>query len=323
MNKLNKDIELFVKLAKEANAIDLTKIEEFSFSCIVRALRKHLDYKDVMKFIKFFKTEFDDAIINKVNKPAKIALEKAVASFSDLFDLKFSKNLVKEAFLTNEKVNDVASHIVNTRYRMKTAQLNSVNVSEQEKYQAKKTLLMFKYCIKFLTLATDHLNLIKTPFKDNESADPESVWKNRSSFRLFRDKVVENFNEFKLMSFKAISSLHLFSSDMQIIKLMKSFISSVDTLEKKVNDFINCFDDLKSEDFSKNIVDNITGIEKQCEEIEDLINVRIKSYIQENILSSNWIEEVGAKHNLDMDRKQPLLLELSEKFNEELNKGEV
>lgn len=298
MHKLISDIDTFFKIAKEQDSIDLTHIEEFSYSCIVRALRKHLDYKDVVKFIKIFKKEFDNAVINDLEQPDKIALQNAVVIFNDLFPIKFS----------------------NVSKNMKTAQYNSIDVTDQEKYQAKQTLLKFKYCIKSLNLALDHLNLIKTPFKENQSADVDSVWKNRSSFRLFRDKAVDNFNDFKLMAFKAINDLHLFSSDMQIIKLIKSFITSVDVLEKKVNEFVDCFDNLKSEDFSKNIVNTITEVESQCGEIENLVDVRIKSYIQENILSSNWIEEVGAKHNLNMGRKQPILIELSEKFQ---NNGDV
>jgi glycerophosphoryl diester phosphodiesterase len=208
---------------------------------------------------------------------------------------------------------------------MKTAQVNiSTPISDEEIYQAKKALIIFKYTSKVLFAASDYLNLMKTPFKDNQEINTDEVWNARVSLRIFRDKAVENFNQFKLMAFKCVNSIYSFSSDTTISQLSKSLISTIDQLEKTVNKFVDLFDDLKSKDFNKKIVEIIEKIQDRCEDIDDILSERLKDFIQENILASNWLDEVGMKNNLTLNKKIPLLEELNEKFNsdkEELNKN--
>ena len=56
--------------------------------------------------------------------------------------------------------------------------------------------------------------------------------------------------------------MHLFESDTQTLKLMKSFISSVDELEAKVNVFASLFDDLESKSFPQDVVQAIEDAQK-------------------------------------------------------------
>lgn len=194
-------------------------------------------------------------------------------------------------------------------------------VSDGEKIQAERALLCFNHALKLLNMASDHLNIMKTPFKDNPEMSPEEVMKARAAIRRFRDKSIENFNEFKVASFKCVNAMQTFASDTQTVKLMKSFISSIDDLEAKVNKFTDLFDDLESKDFVKNIVTNLEEIQKQCDDIHEIIDERIKSHVQSNILSKNWVDSVSSDLQMKVEQKTPLILDLFNKRQEQLNEA--
>jgi hypothetical protein len=193
------------------------------------------------------------------------------------------------------------------------------DVTDTEKLQAERALLCFNYANKILGNAADHLDIMKTPFKDNPDISPKDVMSARAAIRRFRDKAIENFNQFKLSSFKCINIMQSFSSDTQTLKLMKSFISSVESLENKVNDFADLFADLESKDYSKSVVSSIEDIQKQCKEVEEIINERIKTHIQSNILAKSWVDAVSDELQMNVQKKTPLIMDLFNKRQDQLN----
>lgn len=192
----------------------------------------------------------------------------------------------------------------------------SYNVSDDEKNQAQKALIFFNHTDKLLDLASEHLNIMKVPFKDNPEMLPADVLKARAAIRRFRDKSLENFNEFKREAFKCVNIMKEFSSDTQTLKLMKSFISSIDKLEIKVNDFSDLFENLESKDFSKEVVVSIETVQAECESINEIIEERIKNHIQTNILATNWVNSISTDLQMQVQEKTPLILDL---FNERQN----
>ena len=195
----------------------------------------------------------------------------------------------------------------------------SYDVSDSEKKQAEQALLSFKAAEKLLQQAADHLNIMKTPFKDNPEMTPEDIMKARAVVRRFRDKSIENFDLFKKTSFQCVNLMQTFSTDTQTIKLIKSFITSVDQLENKVNMFSELFNDLQSKDFSKNVVAAIENIQKQCDEIDQIIDERIKSHIQENILATSWVDSISNDLQMKIEQKTPIILDLFNKRQKQLN----
>lgn len=195
----------------------------------------------------------------------------------------------------------------------------SYQVSDAEKMQAERALLCFNRSITLLDNASEHLNIMKTPFKDSPDMSSEDIMNIRTALRRFRNKSVENFNEFKTMAFKCVNIMQEFSSDTQTVKLMKSFISSIDDLENSVNEFVALFDDLKSKEFAKNIVASIEDIQKQCEEVDTIIDDRLKNHIQSNILSRSWVDSVSNELQMKIEPKTPLILDLFNKRQEQLN----
>lgn len=193
------------------------------------------------------------------------------------------------------------------------------DVSDEEKTQGEQALLLFTHVLKQLKMASDHLNIMKTPFKDNPEMTPEEVMKARAAIRRFRDKAIDNFNLFKQTAFQCVNIMQVFSSDTQTLKLMKSFISAIDDLEVKVNRVVDLFMDLESKDFPKNIVQAIEEIQKQCDDIDEIIDERIKAHIQNNILATSWVDSVSNDLQTKVQERTPLILDLFNKRQDQLN----
>lgn len=196
----------------------------------------------------------------------------------------------------------------------------SYSVTDDEKRQAERAILFFNHASKLLNKASDYLNIMKTSFKAGTDMAPKDVMETRAAFRRFRDKSIDNFNLFKQAAFKCVNIMQSFSSDTQTVKLMKSFISSIDDLEVYVNDFGDLFSDLENQEFSKLAINSIELIQKQCDEVYEIIDERIKSHIQSNILSSSWVDSVGSDLEMKIDKKTPLILDLFNKRQDQLNK---
>jgi hypothetical protein len=192
------------------------------------------------------------------------------------------------------------------------------SVSDAEKVSAERALYCFDHTLKLLQLASEHLDIMKTPFKNNPDMDPQEVMKARAAIRRFRDKAVENFNEFKKAAFQCVHAMRDFASDTQTLKLMKSFISSIDDLEVKVNQFVDLFTDLEAKDFATQVVSDIEDIQQQCEDIEQIVDERIKDHIQQNILATNWTDTVGKEMEMVIEPKTPLILDLFNKRQDQL-----
>lgn len=193
------------------------------------------------------------------------------------------------------------------------------DVSDGEKIQAERALLYFEHAMKLLDISSDHLDIMKTPFKNNPEMDPKDVMSARAAIRRFRDKSVENFNEFKNVAFKCVNVMQNFASDTQTVKIMKSFISSIEDLENKVNKFVDLFSTLESKDFVSNVIASIEDIQKECDELNDLIDERIKNHIQTDILATSWVDSVSNDLQMKVEKKTPLILDLYNKRQDQLN----
>jgi len=195
----------------------------------------------------------------------------------------------------------------------------SYDVSDEEKNQADSALLAFEHAAKLLQLANNHLDIMKTPFKDNPEIDPKEVVKARVAIRRFRDQSVENFNAFKRQAFNCVSVMKLFESDTQTLKLMKSFISSIDDLETKVNKFVELCSDLEAKSFVADVVKALEAIQEQCTDIEEIMDERIKNHIQSNILATSWVDTVGNDMQKKIEEKTPLIVDLFNQRQDQLN----
>lgn len=188
----------------------------------------------------------------------------------------------------------------------------SRDISPTEKAAAEKAILVLDYAAKELNKATDHVQLMLTPFKDNPDIPEAELIEFRSSLRRFRDKALENFKAFKHAAFQCVVALNPFSMDTETTKIKKSFIALVDELETDVNKFAKLFSDLKDSSFVQSIISTLTNIDKKSEEIKEFIEDRAKNHIQKEILGKTWMDSISEEFNIKLDQPLPKLLELEE-----------
>jgi hypothetical protein len=84
----------------EDEVLDLTDIDDFSYSSIMRKLRNKGSKEQVDLFMNIFKKNFDKAIKGKLQKPEKVALQNTVVKFNKTFKVKFPKKMVKSAAIS-------------------------------------------------------------------------------------------------------------------------------------------------------------------------------------------------------------------------------
>jgi uncharacterized protein (UPF0335 family) len=190
------------------------------------------------------------------------------------------------------------------------------DITDAEKMQAEKALLAFDYLLKYLRKIDDHMDIMYTPFKDNADISTEEVIKFRAALRRYRDKVIENFNNLKVIAFKCITLMQTFSSDTQTSKLMKSFISSIEDIETQVNNFSELFDNLKSKTFVADVVKIIDLIKKELDQLKEIVDGRIKAHIKTNILNKTWADSLNDESKIDMNAPTPIFLELNKERQE-------
>lgn len=192
----------------------------------------------------------------------------------------------------------------------------SYEIPSEQKSYAKQLMIYIDQALKLLKDSKDYLDTVKVPFKNNPETSPDEVMSKRFYFRDFRDNAVEKFNDFKLSCYHCVTYTNKFSSDPQILKISKSFISSVDDLERMVNKFVDLFANLESDTFVKDIITNTESIQNKCEDVRDMLEERLKNYVSSNILMQNWVDRVREDFNFTSDSKQPRMLEIIRKLKE-------
>jgi hypothetical protein len=80
-----------------ATVIDLTDVEEFAYSAVMRKLRQKASKDQVTDFLKLFKAQFDRAVKAKLKQPERVALQNALVKFDRIHKIKLDKKLIKNA----------------------------------------------------------------------------------------------------------------------------------------------------------------------------------------------------------------------------------
>lgn len=186
----------------------------------------------------------------------------------------------------------------------------SFDIPTEEQKEAELASDYFSQVINALNYAKDHLNIIYDPFQKAENLTPEAVWEYRSAVRRYSDQIIKNYNKVKAFAFKALMRINVFSSDTHIMELINSFKDSINDLKKQVNILLEILEDLKSVDFKKNVMLAIENVRKQSSEIEKLIRERILDHIDSNILSTDWISDIGEDMKMKFREKIPYITQL-------------
>lgn len=102
--------------AKDGEVIDLTDADDYSYSAIMRKVRKKASKEACKLFLKIFKEQFDRAVKEKLQKPEKVALQNTLVKFNKFHKIKIDKKMVKNAAVTelgnSEQVGAYLANIV-------------------------------------------------------------------------------------------------------------------------------------------------------------------------------------------------------------------
>lgn len=109
-------IEYFKKFdhsdADDNFVIDLTDLEELTFSAFMRKLRKATSEDKVHYFLKLFKKEMDLAIKNKIQKPEKVALQNSLIKYNKRYKIRLKKEILKNASISElGNANQIAKYL--------------------------------------------------------------------------------------------------------------------------------------------------------------------------------------------------------------------
>jgi hypothetical protein len=94
-----KEVEMFKHMKKmaESHDLDLTKIEDFSYSAIMRKINSQLGQEAAKEFAKIYKNKFDQYLISGDQNPEKKSLKETLNIFKEKYDTTLNKKVVKEA----------------------------------------------------------------------------------------------------------------------------------------------------------------------------------------------------------------------------------
>lgn len=92
-----RQIEYFKHKKADDQSIDLTQCNDFSYSSILRELRKKADPKILKRFLVIYKKNFDNAILQEKDKPESMALIAALNELIEDKNILISDKFIKSA----------------------------------------------------------------------------------------------------------------------------------------------------------------------------------------------------------------------------------
>jgi hypothetical protein len=177
----------------------------------------------------------------------------------------------------------------------------SYDVTNTEKMRAEKCLKTFSQFIAVLETFTTHLDLMHSPFSENQDITPEQIYEQRVPMRNFRDRAEHNYEGVRESGMACIDDMKIFMSDTQAEKIMKSFIMSIDDVTKQFEYFADLFKNLKADDFKANVIKTIESVKKESAQLKQIVEDRIENYIKTDILSKSWMDSAGHRATKEED----------------------
>jgi hypothetical protein len=186
----------------------------------------------------------------------------------------------------------------------------SFNVPDNEKDIAKKAVQSFLQVKEKIEAFNVHLDIIYNPFSAHQIVSTKSIVENRGALIRYKNKVRENFNNIAKVALYCVANMNQFSNDTRSVELMKSFVDSIGDIEDQVKNFNIIFKNLKAKEFKDNVIKVVQSIKKQGAQATKLIDERILSHINTNILATNWKENLSQELKFQIEEKEPYIKRL-------------
>ncbi len=195
----------------------------------------------------------------------------------------------------------------------------SFKVPDAEKRLAEKAAESFDDLGSRLKLAINHLDILYIPFKKYQEYDAQELLEHRVILRRYRDQVQENFNDIMGRSAFCLKLMGEFGSDTQTADLMNSFQAHVADIRKQVNRFLGLFSNIGSAEFMTAALAAIDLIKKEASQLKQLINDRILTHIDTNILAKHWTANVADNYQNKVYEKVPMIIQLFQERQKAMN----
>lgn len=202
----------------------------------------------------------------------------------------------------------------------------SIDVPDSEKKLAQRVVRKFQFLVKKIDAFDKHLDILYNPFKSHENVSEESITEHRAALRRYRDKINENFDEIKVFIVGCITDFNQFSSDTNIAELITSFNDNVTSISDNLEILATNLDNWQDKDYRASVMGSIELVKKDTEQLETLINDRIITDINKNILGKNWTDNLDDKLKSSIKDREPYIKQLHDekekKLKQMLNLGE-
>lgn len=115
------------------NKIDLSKLENFTYSAVMRQLRQNASKEQVVEFLDIFKSEMDSAWKQDLQQPDQVALQNAMVKFNDLHPVHLPN------FVKNAAISELGDPVLVGKYLADIIRftLNKISPAKREIYIAK------------------------------------------------------------------------------------------------------------------------------------------------------------------------------------------
>jgi len=116
-DKILLDASSFLFKTQSSKDIDLTNVDNFSYSAVMRQLYKNCNEEQLKLFLKLYLELFNAAVSADLQKPDVVGLQNALVEFSRHYPIKISKSLIKSASITElgspEDIGHYLANVVN------------------------------------------------------------------------------------------------------------------------------------------------------------------------------------------------------------------
>jgi len=133
------------------------------------------------------------------------------------------------------------------------------------------------------------LELIYTPFKNNPNVSQKEIWDNRGQLRNYIKEINDHLNKFKEYGIQTLKWLKHFEPDTNFTSITNAFEKASEDLNLQFERLSDVVKNIDNPDLPKGLVTAIDNIKKESAQLKSIIDTRLISHINDNILPNQNI----------------------------------
>jgi hypothetical protein len=190
----------------------------------------------------------------------------------------------------------------------------SFKISDEEKKSAKRCIDLFDKAVHHLNELNDYLDKIYNPFKNHNKVSAKSVHRYRGAIKRYSDSIDDKTSYIKKVILLAVGELDMFSSDMKIQDILNALSDDMSDTDEQIFSLRETLeswdlavdkepgpDNNDNIDYRQTVISAVELAKKEIAESINLIEDRIITHINDNILSNNWVQNVSNELEVEED----------------------